>query len=148
MSNNTSRVYLFVWGRHGIKVYPTIFTCLSAITNMATHSYRAHITALLIDKVPTFQAFSRLWSVFSELTFNASELSNSACCVKAVTFGSSFLIKVSWFLLPWAVYGGEMKRLNPFSWARKWNQMMQQHTKHTKEWLVDLFPLAKFLRKW
>ena len=38
----------------------------------------------------TFQAFSRLWSVFSVLTLSASELSNSACCIKAVIFGSSF----------------------------------------------------------
>jgi len=36
----------------------------------------------------TFQAFSKLWLVFSELTFNARELSNSACCNNAVSFGS------------------------------------------------------------
>lgn len=47
----------------------------------------------------TFQAFSRLWSVFSVLTFSANELSNSACCIRAVIFGSSFLRNDPWNLL-------------------------------------------------
>jgi len=37
---------------------------------------------------PTFQAFSRLWLVFSELTFNARELSKSACCNNVESLGS------------------------------------------------------------
>lgn len=54
-------------------------------------------------------------------------------------------MKVPSLLLPWAAaYGGEMKGLISLSWAQKWNQMMQQQTKHAKEWLVDLFPLAEF----
>lgn len=58
----------------------------------------------------TFQAFSKLLSVLSMLTCIAKELSNSACCIRAATLGSSFLRNVP--LLLKAVYRSEKSKEN------------------------------------
>lgn len=88
--------------RHGVnvdKAYP------SAQCNTRFDSAKQKKLLLL-----TIQALSRLWSVVSVLTWIARELSSSACCINASTFGSSLL---------------RNERRNLFSIAaRTWNQSL------------------------